>query len=126
MCAVSAAAHVGVTGSSALSASSDDPLGADNSSTGTDVSVDIGVGQAFITLAIILVVVGAVMGAVWYRHRQRDGAAPFSFSLPSFGRSRTHGSGAVGGGANNERLLGGPASDDGGLLRNRPGGHSLV
>lgn len=115
----------GLTGSSSSAAFTDHPLRADASTGAVDLP-KLGVGQAFITLALIFIVVGAVMGAVWYRHRQRDGgAAPFSFSMPSFRRSRTHGSGVVGGGSNNERLLAGQASDDG-LLRNRPGGHSLV
>ena len=105
-------------------ASSRHALAAD-ASTGAAEPLKLGAGQALLTLALVLLVVGLAMGAVWYRHRQRDGGAPLSFSLPSFGsgRSRTHGSGAVGGG---ERLLAGQASDDGGLLRNRPGGHSLV
>ena len=116
-------AQLGLTGDSAESAFSL----RDDASTGTDdTTLKLGVGQALITLALILLVVGLAMGAVWYKHRQQNAGTPFSFSMPSFTRrSRTGGSGAVGGsGGNSERLLAG--GDDSSLLRNRPGGHSLA
>ena len=122
----------------AASVRSADDYGAD-ASTGSDVVVlQLGWGQALLTLGLVVFVIGLVMGLVWYRHRAQGEGAPFSFnlpslSLPSFRRGRTFGGGAVGGGAadgdgRSERLLGGAAADDSSAsaLRNRPGGHSLL
>jgi hypothetical protein len=109
----------------------------DDASTGSEgVIPSLGVGQALVTLALVLAIISAAMGFVYYRHRREGVEAPFNFSFSSIlpsRRGRTHGSGVVGGGGGderNERLLGAGGANDSNAsdyaLRNRPGGHSLI
>ena len=105
--------------------------------------MELGWGQALLTLAVVLSLISGALLAVWCRHRSQGHAAPFTFPWPHglLGRLSTHrgtyGSGRVGGGQagavadeRSERLLpqGAQDSSAGGAtaLRNRPGGHSLV